>query len=154
MAMMKLCSHTGCNKVIDCNAKYCDRHKELHEREERKRHRLYKQTRYTTKAKKRDRSFYDSKKWKRARDQAILNCMGMDVYLYMTTGIIRSGERVHHILTLEDSWDDRLYLGNLIYLTEQSHREIHAAYAISKESKEKLQEKLFLFLKKLKKVFK
>lgn len=47
--------------------------------------------------------------------------------MYLETGEIVPGEIVHHIVPLEDRWEMRCSVGNLVYITERTHRKLHEA---------------------------
>ena len=80
--------------------------------------------------------------------------MGMDIVEYYSTGRVIAGERVHHIVELNEDWNSRLDVSNLIYLTEQNHRKIHAIYESSIKNKKIMQDKLFKMIDKFYKDFK
>lgn len=92
---------------------------------------------------KRDRSikeFRASKEWIRARNAAIERDGGIDIYLYHTTGEIKAGGSVHHIIPLAEDWSKRIDLDNLITLSEESHGVIEQMYKTNK--REELQQQL------------
>ena len=63
MALKKLCSKTGCNKVIDNNQRYCSRHEYI----DRERYKEYQKRRLKDKEQKKFQSFYNSSEWRRTR---------------------------------------------------------------------------------------
>lgn len=72
-----------------------------------------------------ERQFYSSALWQKARQEAINRCNGIDIYSYWIQGIISVGQTVHHIEPVKESFDKRLDNSNLIYLTESNHQMIH-----------------------------
>lgn len=142
MALKKLCSRTGCHRVVDEDKKYCIRHEHL----DKERYKEYQQRRLQDKLQKKYQEFYTSIPWKRLRKEIIAALFGMDILEYYTTGQIVPGERVHHIIELDEDWSSRLDILNLIYLTEKNHRIIHAAYERSPKDKKAMQTKLFQLL--------
>lgn len=71
--------------------------------------------------------WYNSREWKSARKRAIEHCAGLDIIVYLETGEIIPGEIVHHIVPLEESWEMRCSIENLVYITERTHRKLHEA---------------------------
>ncbi|WP_297520486.1 hypothetical protein [uncultured Clostridium sp.] len=124
MAIKKLCSRTGCHRVLDGDTRYCIKHKDS----DKERYREYQRKRLEDKYQKKYQEFYNSSEWRIARRSLIAAVCGMDIYEYYTTGKVVAGERAHHIIELTESWTSRLDVANLIYLTEKNHRLIHAAY--------------------------
>ncbi|MGL4571804.1 MAG: HNH endonuclease [Clostridium sp.] len=78
------------------------------------------------------------------RETAIRDTLGVDVIDYYRLGKINQGERVHHIKELNEDYDKRFDVDNLIYLTEKNHRIVHREY--NKGNKASMQE-LLLSLK-------
>lgn len=153
MALLKQCSHRGCRKILKDSVRFCDYHQAKFEAEEKERYKEYQNRRLKDKEKKKHQQFYNSDNWKRVRDVAIGDYLGIDIYEYYTTGRIVSGEMVHHIIELNEDWNCRLDIGNLIYLTERNHRNIHAIYDKSNKDKRIMQDKLFNLIYKFNKEF-
>ena len=154
MAIKKLCSKTGCHKIVDDGVKYCEVHRKKFELNEKERYKQYKSKRLKDEEQRKYQSFYNSDDWKRVRSSIISAYMGMDIVEYYTTGRVIAGERVHHIVELNEDWNSRLDVSNLIYLTEQNHRKIHAIYESSIKNKKIMQDKLFKMIDKFYKDFK
>lgn len=150
MALKKLCSRTGCHRVIEADKKYCIRHEHL----DKERYKEYQQRRLQDELQKKYQEFYTSIPWKRLRKEIIATLLGMDILEYYTTGQIVPGERVHHIIELDEDWSSRLDSLNLIYLTEKNHRRVHAAYERSPKDKKAMQTKLFELLDRFYEEFK
>lgn len=73
-------------------------------------------------------SFYQSREWKDKR-KAVLNLdQGIDVYMYMTDGIIIPADTVHHIVPLRDDWSKRLDRDNLMSVASSTHGRIEDEY--------------------------
>lgn len=121
MPIYKRCSR--CNKRIP-EGTTC----ECAKKKNQERYREYDKTRRDAKAK----AFYNSKEWESARAAAIDIDDGIDVYLYMTQGIIEAADMVHHIAPLRDDWDKRADVGNLISLSNRTHGEIEEKYKKNK----------------------
>lgn len=154
MALKKLCSRTGCHRVVDEDKKYCPKHQREFDVKEKERYKIYSNKRLQDKLKKRYQEFYTSSSWKRLRKETVASFFGMDIFEYYTTGRIVAGESVHHIIELGEDWSSRLDSLNLIYLTEQNHRSIHAAYERSTKDKKAMQTKLFQVLDRFHEEFK
>lgn len=89
----------------------------------------------------RSRRFYNGKEWEMARSYAMDIDGGIDVYLFMTGGIIVAADMVHHIIPVKDDWDKRIDIDNLISLNSNTHGMIEQAYKKNKsEMIRKLQE--------------
>ncbi|MGL5084935.1 MAG: hypothetical protein ACRC68_04335 [Clostridium sp.] len=154
MAIKKLCSHGSCHKVIEGEEKYCIKHQAQHEANEKERYKEYKKRRGTIKEKKKQQDFYNSSSWLRLRAAVIAGCYGIDIYEYYTTGRIIQGQSVHHIIEVDEDWDSRLDILNLIYISEQNHRKIHAEYNKSITKRKEIQKKLFKIIEKFEIEFK
>ena len=59
---------------------------------DKERYRIYDQNARNQKSK----TFYDSREWQLTRSD-ILSACGIDVYVYMTEGVILAADTVHHI---------------------------------------------------------
>lgn len=138
-----------------CNAedKYCSYHQDKVNKQERERYKEYSKRRREDKEQKKYQDFYNSNDWKRIRDAEISICNGIDIIEYYRTGKVVQGERVHHIIELDEDWNCRLDINNLIYLTEQNHRRIHAEYNKGEREKKQMQQVLFALLEKWNKEF-
>lgn len=91
----------------------------------------------------RSRSFYNSKEWKTGRATALEADGGIDVYLFMTEGIIAAADMVHHIIPLKDDWNKRIDIDNMMSLSSDTHSMIEQMYKKNKgEMIRKLQEML------------
>jgi len=89
------------------------------------------------------REFYHSREWV-ALSQQIKEEIGVDVWLYMTTGQIVLPDQVHHIIPLKDDWSKRFDRDNLIPLSTASHATIEHEY---RHNKQKIQRELQHYLK-------
>jgi 5-methylcytosine-specific restriction endonuclease McrA len=148
IALKKLCSWHGCNKVVDDAIKYCEAHQIKFEQQEKERYKEYSNRRRQDKEQNKRDIFYNSDEWKRVRDAIISHCCGIDIVEYYKTGKIVKGERVHHIIELESDWNSRLDINNLIYLSEQNHRRVHVEYDKGQREKKQMQDILFGLLSK------
>lgn len=63
----------------------------------------------------------------------------MDVYLFMTEGVVVKADSVHHIVPLRDDWARRCDISNLMSLSHESHSRIEAGY---KKDKRGIEERL------------
>ncbi|GAA0762320.1 MULTISPECIES: hypothetical protein [Clostridium] len=149
MALKKLCSFTGCHKVVDEGLKYCTKHEKV----DKERYKEYQQRRLSDKVQRKYQEFYEGIDWRKLRNLIILNFFGIDILEYYTTGRIVQGERVHHVIELDEDWNSRLDIFNLVYLTEKNHRRVHAIYERSKKDKKNMQNKLFKLIDRFNKEF-
>lgn len=153
MALLKQCSHRGCRKILQDNVKFCDYHQTKFDLKEKERYKDYQSRRLKDKEKKKQQQFYNSDNWQRTREAVASDCLGIDIYEYYTTGRIVPGETVHHIIELNEDWNSRLDINNLIYLTERNHRKIHVIYDRSNRDKKIMQDKLFKIINKFQSEF-
>ena len=51
---------------------------------------------------------------------------GLDVYELYRNHRIVYGRITHHIIPIREDWERRFDVDNLIYLSDQSHHEVHA----------------------------
>jgi 5-methylcytosine-specific restriction enzyme A len=149
MSIKKLCSYTGCHKVVDEGIKYCIKH----ERVDKERYKEYQARRLADTEEKKYQEFYESIEWRRLRKVIALGFLEIDILEYYTTGRIVQGERVHHIVELREDWNSRLDIFNLIYLTEKNHRKVHAIYERSERDKKAMQNILFKLIDRFNKEF-
>jgi 5-methylcytosine-specific restriction endonuclease McrA len=143
MPLMKLCSWNGCNKVLGNGVIYCEQHQKKWEAKERERYKEYQNRRRRDKEQKKFQDFYNNEEWKRIREATINGYYGMDILEFYRTGNIIQGEAVHHIIELEDDWNCRVDISNLIYLTEKNHRRVHVEYEKGYKEKKNMQNILF-----------
>lgn len=153
MAILKKCSWRGCTKIVEQNEMYCKYHQEKFDKENKERYKEYQNRRKMDKEQKKYMDFYNSLHWRRLRSVVVNKYFGMDILEYYKTGRIVQGEAVHHIVEISENYDKRLDVNNLIYLTEQSHRRVHAEYEKGKKEKEKMQKILFGLIKKFEEEF-
>ncbi len=148
MSIKKLCSYSGCTKVLDDGVMYCNYHQAKWELKEKERYKEYSKRRRADIEQKKYQDFYNSDIWKRVRSIVITDCYGIDILEYYKTGKIIQGERVHHIDCLEDNWNCRLDFGNLIYLSEQNHRRVHSKYNEGQREKKQMQNILYALIER------
>jgi 5-methylcytosine-specific restriction endonuclease McrA len=126
----KFCNYMGCNKIINYSEKYCDEHKN----KSTSRHKTYDKFRRDKKA----ADFYHSDEWIKTREFILNRFNYIDIYAYYVEGKILVANTVHHIIELNDDWNKRLDLSNLIPLSDSSHNIIHVAYKTNKVETQKL----------------
>lgn len=131
----KICNYMGCHKIINYTETYCDEHKT-------DRHKTYDEYRRNKKA----AEFYHSGEWTITREVVLNKFNHIDIYAYYVKNKIVQANTAHHIVELNDDWNQRLNIKNLIPVSDTNHNEIHEAYKKSKESKAKMQ-KLLIDLK-------
>lgn len=109
---------------------------------DKERYRIYDQNARDQKSK----TFYDSREWQLTRSD-ILSACGIDVYVYMTEGVILAADTVHHIIPLKEAWDKRCDKQNLMPLHHDTHSKIEQMYKKEKPVMEKsLQKCLWIFM--------
>lgn len=115
-----------CGKLISQSARMC---KEC-ERKQQSRHVIYNNTRRD----KRAAEFYISKEWRTMRECIINIFDNVDIYALYIKQELLTCEQVHHIIELEEDWEQRLNPLNLIPLNQTSHNTITALYKQSRLS--------------------
>ena len=138
--LKKYCNHAGCNTLIDYNEKYCSKHKRVA---------AVSQKEYDKHVRdKAAKAFYNSKAWKSLRINALTKQNGIDVYLYVTEGVIVKAEHVHHIIERSEDSSRALDINNLICLSGKTHSMISKLYKQSATKKKETQNMLFNILEK------
>lgn len=115
--LLKVCR---CGKLIPQTMKMCERC----EAQAQSRHMTYNATRRDPKA----AAFYISKEWRHMRECIINVFDDIDIYaLYINKELLHC-EPVHHIIELDEEWQQRLNPMNLIPLNQVTHNTITAMY--------------------------
>lgn len=93
------------------------------------------------------KEFRASNAWKETRRRILERDGNTDQYVLYTTGELRPGFSVHHILPLstKEGWDKRLSQDNLITLSDDTHSSIE--YRYKTKFREQLQQELFDIVK-------
>ena len=154
MAIYKQCSWHRCTKIFEDGIKYCDYNAKKFDKENKDRYKEYSARRRRDEEQKKYQDFYSSKEWLAIRKASIAECLGIDILEYYRIGKIIEGSRVHHIVELDEDWNCRLDVGNLIYLTEQNHRRVHSEYDKGDKEKKVMQRLLLELLDRFNKEFK
>lgn len=153
MALLKQCSFRSCRKLVNYGVKFCEYHQVKYDKEQKERYKEYQFRRYKDNNKKKSQQFYSSVPWKNLREAIKKELFHIDILEYYRTGRIIEGEAVHHILEVEEDWESRLDISNLIYLTERNHKRVHEKYNESSKSKKKMQNILLGLLEQFYKDF-
>ena len=127
--LLKLCR---CGKLIPQSLKMCEECEQRYINIKRKSYINYNNMRRDQKA----AEFYISKEWKTLRTYIISVFDNVDIYALYVKNEIMTCDHVHHIIELEDDWEQRLNPLNLIPLSQSSHSIITALYKRNKESME------------------
>ena len=131
-----------CGKLIPQSMKMC----EICEQRQQSRHVAYNNTRRDQRA----AEFYISRDWRAVRP-VIMSVYGyVDIYaLYVFHELLTLDESdpIHHIVELEEDWEQRLNPFNLIPLKQSTHNTITALYKQSKESMRATQKQLRSLIK-------
>lgn len=102
-----------CGKLIPQSMKMC----EECEQRQQSRHMIYNNTRRDERA----AEFYVSKEWRAMRERIIEVYDNVDIYALYVEHELLTCNPVHHIIELEDDWEQRLNPFNLIPLNHQGH---------------------------------
>ena len=87
-------------------------------------------------------AFYQSIGWERCRQAVKARANGMDQYAYNELHMIQHGTTAHHIIPFADDPARAFDMDNLIWVSAQMHRRIHATYDRGPEAKRALQDRL------------
>lgn len=98
---------------------------------------------------KKSKAFYNSADWRRVKDY-VLGIDEIDVYTYMTKGVIIAADTVHHIIPVRDDWSRRLETANLISIHSSTHSKIEQQYKKDKPKMEKILSEMVQEFRKLK----
>lgn len=120
MAYMKYCNRNGCNRLVPQGGAYCNEHTITQTEKNRERHKEYDAHCRDQKAK----AFYNGAEWKAARAAAMARDNGIDIYLYITDGVIAAADMVHHIVELKEDYSKRCDIDNLISVSETTHKTV------------------------------
>ena len=121
MGIYKICSR--CGKMVETGKEcQCIKNRKAQS------NKLYDKAMRNTESK----NFYTSRKWRKCREN-ILESDGIDIYLYMTKGIVKAADTVHHIIPLQDNWGKRFQIENLMSLSAGTHSLIEKMYKKDKE---------------------
>ena len=88
-------------------------------------------------------AFYVSSEWRKTRAEAIRRFDGVDIYAFYELHQIQTADMVHHITPIEDDWNRRLDVSNLIPLSNHSHGIIEALYSKNEQTKKATQKMLY-----------
>jgi len=136
MALMRFCSKPGCQALCNQDQRFCKDHQDLNSSRADD-NKLYDQfvrhgrdKRYT--------EFYHSHEWEVTSDFIIASYKGIDLYAYYVEESMIDADTAHHIIELKDDWSKRLLHGNLIPVSDNSHRIIHKRYRRDKLGTQRL----------------
>ena len=91
--------------------------------------------------------FRASAEWRAMRQQIIERDTGTHQYVLHTTGALRPGFSVHHIIPLSERWDLRLDEHNLITLSDDTHASLE--YKYKTKYKTNIQQELFAIVEQV-----
>lgn len=86
--------------------------------------------------------FYISPGWRTVREVVLKLYDGIDIYAYYTQRRVVPADMVHHIEELEENWEKRFEIKNLIPLSAGNHGIISALYKRDEATKRATQELL------------
>lgn len=118
--LLKTCR---CGRLIPQGVKMCD----ACARKEQSRHVVYNNTRRD----KRAAEFYVSKEWRWIRPVILSVYDYIDIYALYVQGeliTLTDSDPVHHIIELDEAWEERLNTLNLIPLSHDTHNTVTALY--------------------------
>lgn len=127
-----------CGALIPQNIKMCEACEKKEKGSGMSRHMLYNKYRRNQKA----AVFYTCNDWRKLRKVAFRLYDGIDIYAYYTQHRIETADMVHHIVEVEEDWDKRLDIINLIPLSNVNHGVISALYKRDEATKKATQELL------------
>lgn len=96
---------------------------------------------------KRIQEFRSSAEWRAMRNKILIRDDNTDQYVLHTTGALRPGFSVHHIIPLSERFDLRLDEHNLITLSDDTHSSIE--YKYKTKYKDSIQQELFAIVEQV-----
>lgn len=91
--------------------------------------------------------FRNSAEWRAMRNKILTRDDNTDQYVLHTTGALRPGFSVHHIISLSERWDLRLDEHNLITLSDDTHASLE--YKYKTKYKDSIQQELFAIVEQV-----
>lgn len=138
---MGLTKQCRCGAKIDIAMKCCPNCISHYEGKKKESYRIYDDKKRDKKA----HAFYVSSEWQALRNVILKRYVGIDLYLYYTTGVIEKANTVHHIIEISEDSSRKLDDKNLLPVTQKTHEKIHKMYQRNKIA---TQELLFSFIRR------
>lgn len=76
--------------------------------------------------------FYNSKAWKVLRESCKNKYSGLCLWSLYKHKKVKKGTTAHHIVPVSQDKTKALLLSNLVYVSDEAHREIHKLYEVNK----------------------
>lgn len=127
MALLKICNYCGRRY----SGRQCDCRKHLH-KERQQRYDRYSRDKEAA-------AFYHSDDWRQCRRAVWNRALGLDEYIYFTTGQAVPADTVHHIEPRNEAMDKQYDIDNLIAVSNRTHKLVHDLY---RHRKQETQDKL------------
>jgi len=115
-------------------------------------YRDYQQRRILDQEEKERVAFYQSKEWEHCRSTVAGHQFNLDLIEWDKGNIIQA-DLYHHVIEVRDSKIDRLYIHNIIGLTQGNHNKVHAYMNIDYKHKVEMQNRLLDLLDKFEKEY-
>lgn len=131
MALLKLCR---CGKKISIGDRYCEECNKKVEQYKKDNNKYYDKHRRNKKS----TEFYHSQEWINLRAFVLSKYKGLDLYAYYVEKRIVYASPVHHIIEIEEDWEKRLDISNLIPLSNANHNKMDALYKKDKKGTQML----------------
>ena len=129
----KPCAYHGCRNLIR-DGRFCFKHQEESKNQRKESNRYYDQYLRNKKA----RLFYNSKAWLATRQYVLTKYNYLDLYDYYINSRVTRATAVHHIEELEEAWEKKLEISNLIPLSSSNHNHMDLLYRHDKEGTQAL----------------
>lgn len=88
-------------------------------------------------------AFYVCDEWRKTRAFALQLYDGLDIYAYYVQHRIVTADMVHHVVEIEEDWNRRLDIPNLLPLSNGNHGIISALYKKDEATKKQTQQLLY-----------
>lgn len=121
MALKRLCR---CGAVIDYKNKYCDKCSVSAKAEKSERNRIY-DAEFRNKE---SEAIYHSSEWQRLTQECKNKFKAIDIYSLYVLDVLEFGSLSHHIEEVTKNKNRVFDITNLIWLTDQNHKEVHKLY--------------------------
>ena len=125
-----------CNKIIDIDKQYCEKHQAEYDAYRAEQKRIANVKYDKTVRRERDKKYYDfyrSKHWEQVKLFIARKYKGLCLYSYLIDKEIMQADVIHHIVEIKADWDLRFDVNNLIPLSNRVHNQIHKRYADNKD---------------------
>lgn len=129
----KPCAYPGCIELVQ-DGRFCFKHHNQNQKQRKESDKYYDEHLRNKQA----RLFYKSNAWLVTRQYVLTMYNFIDLYDYYINHRITRANTVHHIEELEEAWEKRLDISNLIPLSSSNHNHMDVLYRNDKKGTQSL----------------